>query len=80
MTRYIVVEIQCFENGGMATPAYSYSDLNSAEAKFHTILAAAAKSALPKHACILVTDEGFPLRHECYTHEVETTVEETVEP
>ena len=76
MTKYIVVEIQSFADGGMATPSYSYSDLNSAEAKYHSVLAVAAKSSVLKHACILMTDEGFPLRHECYTHEVETTTEE----
>ena len=75
MSRYVVIEIQNMSDGGMATPAYSYSDLNSAEAKYHTILAVAAKSALPKHACILMSDEGFPLRHECYIHEVETPEE-----
>lgn len=75
MNRYVVIEIQCFADGGMATPSYSYSELNSAEAKYHTILATAAKSSLPKHACILISDEGFPLRHECYSHGTEESEE-----
>lgn len=76
MNRYVVIEIQSSAEGGMATPAYSYTDLNSAEAKYHTILASAAKSALPKHACILISDEGFPMRHECYVHETEAAGEQ----
>lgn len=69
--KYLVIEIQRFENGQMATPAYAYDNLNSAEAKYHTILAGAAGSSLPRHAAILMSDEGFPLRHECYNHIVE---------
>lgn len=75
MDRYVVIEIQSFADGGMATPAYSYSDITSAEAKYHTILATAAKSLLPKHACILISDQGLPLRHECYLHGTEESEE-----
>lgn len=67
--KYLVVEIQRFEDGKMSTPAYAYDNLNTAEAKYHTILAAAAASKLPRHAAILISDEGFPMRHESYTHE-----------
>lgn len=67
--KYLVVEIQRFEDGKMSTPAYAYDNLNAAEAKFHSIMAAAAVSALPRHAAILISDEGFPMRHESYTHE-----------
>lgn len=69
-TKYLVVEIQKFPNGSMSTPSYAFDNLNSAEAKYHTILAAAAVSSLPVHSCILMSEEGFPLRHECYKHEL----------
>ena len=69
-TKYLVIEIQKFANGTMSTPAYAYDNLNSAEAKFHSVLAAAATSSLPVHSCILMSEEGFPLRHECYKHEL----------
>lgn len=68
-TKYLVIEIQKFANGSMSTPAYAYDNLNSAEAKYYSILAAAAVSSLPVHSCILMSEEGFPLRHECYKHE-----------
>lgn len=67
--KFLVTEIQTFEGGSVSTPSYAYDTQTAAEAKFHAILAAAAVSALPVHAAILFTDEGFPLRHECYKHE-----------
>ena len=68
-TKYLVIEIQKFANGTMSTPAYAYDNLNSAEAKFHSVLAAAATSSLPVHSCILMSEEAFPIRHECYKHD-----------
>ena len=68
--KYIVIEIQKFDEQSMSTPAYSYDTQNAAEAKYHTILAAAAGSQLPVHAALMVNEEGYPLRHECYRHEV----------
>lgn len=69
-TKYLVVEIQKFPNGAMSTPSWAYDNLQSAEAKYHSVLAAAAVSSLPVHSCILMSEEGFPLRHECYKHEL----------
>lgn len=66
---YIVVEIQKNADGTVGTLVDSFADINSAENKFHTVLAYAAVSALPVHSCILFTEEGFPLRHECYKHD-----------
>ena len=71
MPKYIVVEIQTAANGTVATIVNDYADRNAAEARFHTILAAAAASTLAKHAAIMFSEEGFPLRNECYTHEAE---------
>ena len=68
MPKYIVVEIQTSANGAVATIVNDYADQKQAEARFHTILAAAATSSLAKHSAIMFSEEGFPLRHECYTH------------
>lgn len=69
---YIVVEMQT-NNGTTAvvTPISTYADRNDAEAKYHTVLAAAAKSSVEKHACVVLTEEGFPLLRECYKHEAQ---------
>ena len=67
--KIIVTEIQKFADGGMSTPSYAFDSQQSAEAKYHAILAGAAVSALPVHACVMFSEEGFPLKHECYKHE-----------
>lgn len=67
---FIVIEIQYNKDGSVGIPApASYSDRGSAENKYHTILAAAAKSGLPKHSAVMLNDGGVPLKYECYTNE-----------
>ena len=73
--KIIVTEIQKFADGGMSTPSYAYDSQQSAEAKYHAILAGAAVSALPVHAAIMFSEEGFPLKHECYKHEMQENAE-----
>ncbi|MBQ3330798.1 MAG: hypothetical protein IJG87_06430 [Ruminococcus sp.] len=66
---YIVVETQTNGNTTTVVTPATYADRNAAESKFHTVLAAAAVSNVEKHACIVFTEEGFPVMHECYVHE-----------
>ena len=69
MPKYIVIEVQTSADGTVATIVNDYDDQKLAEARFHTILAAAAVSVgLAKHSAIMFSEEGFPLRHECYNH------------
>lgn len=63
---YIVMELQT--DAVTATLVNQYGDRAAAESKFHTVLAAAAVSAVPVHAAVLMTEEGFVLRNECYKH------------
>lgn len=63
---YIVMEIQ--NSGSVATLIDQYADKNQAESKFHTVLSAAAVSAVPVHSAVLMTDDGIWLRSECYKH------------
>lgn len=77
---YIVFEIQTNEGGAIGTLTYTYEDRNQAESKFHDVLASAAVSALPKHACVLMTEEGFGLMHQCYKHAVQPTPTPEPEP
>lgn len=65
---YIVIELQTNAGGQTANIVTSYATQEEAESKFYTVLAAAAMSAVPVHACTIVTSEGFQLRHECYKH------------
>lgn len=70
--KYLVTEIQTWDTGAVQNPTYAYDDRLSAEAKYHTILAAAAKSTLPMHAAMMFTSDGREIMHQCYTHPVET--------
>ena len=76
---YIVSEIQTNSNGQVAVLTDSFADLNTAEQKFHYVLSFAAVSNLPSHAAIMYSEQGFPLRHECYKHEPIPEVPEEVE-
>ena len=68
---FIIMEVQSFADGGISTPCYAYSDQNRAEQKYHSVLSSAAVSALPKHTCFMLTDDGYVVKSECYKHEVE---------
>ena len=77
---YIVTEIQTNANGQVAVvEPYVTESKDAAENKYHTILAYAAQSTLPKHAAIMYSEEGFTLKSECYKHEPQP-VEPTEEP
>ena len=62
------MEIQLFKDGNMSTPCYAYDNRNSAEAKYHSILSGASVSKLPKHSAVMLTEEGYYIKSECYEH------------
>lgn len=65
---YIVIEVQ--KNNSVSTIINTYETLNEAENKYHTILAYAAISSVPKHSAVMLTEEGDYIKHECFEHEV----------
>ena len=65
---YIVMEIQ--KGNTASTIVNTYETLNEAENKYHTILAYAAISSIPKHSAVLLTEEGDYVKHECFEHTV----------
>ena len=65
---FIVIEIQTSAAGSVATLTWQYDSLNSAEAKFHSVLAAAAVSSLPCHAACILTNAGTIVKSEFYRH------------
>lgn len=69
--KYLVTEIQTFENGAISNPTYAYDTENAALSKYFSILSAAATSKLPIHACMLFTNSGIALRSEFFTHSTE---------
>jgi len=67
---FIVIELQT-NNGQTGNLVTAHNTLAEAEAKYHTILAAAAVSSLEAHGAIMVNDRCVPIKHECYTHVAE---------
>ena len=47
---------------------YTAPTLNEAESKYHQILAAAAISSVPIHACIIFDDHGYTKMSRFYEH------------
>lgn len=70
--RYIVMEIRTNADGTISNTVTSFDadDLEHAENKYHSVLAAAAISDKPIHSAILLTADGFPLDHKYYEHKV----------
>ena len=65
---YIVIELQKNAEGVVSNLVTSHNTLAEAESKYHAILAAAAVSQIPVHSAIIVSEEGFPVMHQCYKH------------
>lgn len=65
---FIVIELQKDANDHVANIVTAHESQAAAESQYHSVLAAAAISALPCHSAVLVSEEGFPIAHECYKH------------
>lgn len=65
--QYIVIEIQTLGET-ISTLNFQFDTLFEAEAKYHSILAAAAVSALPMHSAALLTNAGTLVKSEYYDH------------
>ena len=78
MRSYLVVELQTFQNGQIATNSFGYADPTmtdkerelQAKAKMHDLLAVAALSSLPVHAVSLLDNSGSRVDGGCFVHEV----------
>jgi hypothetical protein len=69
---FYVLELQTYGDGtGSVIPA-SYPTLREAESKFYQILSFAALSTVYRHGAVLMTEEGFTMKQEVFTHQMET--------
>lgn len=66
---YFVLEIQINETGAILP--YAFDNQADAEAKYHSILAVAAKSNVAKHSAVLMAENGITIKQESYFHEEE---------
>ena len=65
---YIVIELQKNADGIVSNLVTSHNSLAEAESKYYSILASAAINEVPVHSAIIVSEEGFPVKHQCYKH------------
>ena len=76
MTQYYIIEIQVNAAGEYGHLVHYVWDADpdvarlKAESKYHQVLAAAAVSETKKHSAVILSDESFPLIHQCYKHNV----------
>ena len=67
-TKYVVIEIQTMSDGQVACLATPFDSQMQAESSYHSVLAAAALSALPRHAAVLMTSDGSVQASQYYEH------------
>ena len=65
---FVVIELQKHEDGKVANIVTQKDTQPEAESLYHSVLAAAAVSKLPVHSAVILSEEGFPLMHQCYKH------------
>ena len=65
---YIVIEIQTNEDGSVGNFVWKFDAQADAEAKWHSVLATAAKSSLPVHSCTILRNDGLQLASMYYEH------------
>lgn len=71
---FIVTELQIAQDGTVASINTDFQNVNQAQNKYYTILAAACISNVYKHAAFLYTEDGY-IAHECFTHVLEPAPE-----
>lgn len=69
--KYIVIELQTDDDGTVGNLVYAYDERDNAESKYHAVLSAAAVSALPAHAAVMLSSDGAFIDAKCYRHETE---------
>lgn len=63
---FYVIELQSSTTG--AVISFAFTNQPDAEAKYHELLSVAAKSAVPKHGAMLISEDGFLIKEEFYDH------------
>lgn len=56
---YTVIEVQVNAGGNVGVLPYGFDNYEAALAKLYTVLAAAAASGLPYHACHILRSDGI---------------------
>lgn len=71
---YIVIELQIDKEGNVSSIVNSYTNINEAESKYHTVLAYAAISNVYRHSASILDDRGVTIKSESFRHSVAAEV------
>lgn len=78
--KFLVIEIQIYDNGSAGNNVWAYDTINEAESKYHAVLASAAVSDVPVHSAAILNETGYEIRVQSYNHkQPEPPVPETEE-
>ena len=68
---YIVIELQTNADNTVSNLVWAYTTREQAFSKYHSVLSAAAVSALPVHAAVILDNKGLQIAAQAFEHEVE---------
>lgn len=66
--KYLVIELQTNAEGHVGNIITAHDTKLEAEAKYHTVLAAAAASSVLRHGAVMLTNTGTFIASECFSH------------
>lgn len=66
--KFVLLELQVNANEELGILVYDYASLNQAKSSFHTVMANAELSEIPKHGAVLLNEEGSLITSECCFH------------
>ena len=67
---YIVIELQTNTDGSVGNLVWAFSSKELAFSKYHDVLSAAAVSALPVHAAVILDNHGLQIAAQAFEHEL----------
>ena len=67
---FIVIELQTNADGSVGNFVWAFTTREDAFAKYHAVLSAAAVSALPVHAAVILDNHGLQIAAQAFEHEV----------
>lgn len=76
---HLIIEIQTSKDGTVGNIVTAYEDEPQAVSKFHTVMAAAALSDLPCHACVHMLSDGGFVNSGCFHHGTDEGTDEVTE-
>lgn len=74
---YVVIELQTGADGKVASLVHAAESYNKGLSIYHQVLASAAISEVPIHACIMLRNDGHVIKTEFFDHT--TPVDDTEE-